>query len=218
MKSTPRKQTVTKRKQTHTKQQIPKSLAFQKNTIGPGSEKKNADLAGSIAIGTGSSTWIAPATANVVNLISQGAADNQRVGRKIQMTSFQMRWSFGPLTTGGSPLRVLVVYDKQTNTSLPGTIEVLEQDDFHSPMSLAHADRYVILQSFITDPISLGNNLVVAGECYKKMGLEAVYSGSTAVIGSVITGSVFIMVCQQGGILTGSPIFKYYARIRYTDN
>lgn len=208
---------VMSQKKTPKSKPIPKSLAFQRNTVGLSTEKKNSDLSGSISVPI-SSNWVAPAASNTINLIAQGTADNQRIGRKITMTSFQMRWSFGPLTTGGSPLRVLVVYDKQSNSALPATIEVLEQDDFHSPMSLGHADRYVILQSFITEPISLGNNLIVAGECYKKMGLDTMYGGTTAAITSVNTGSVFIMVCQQGGILTGTPLFKYYARIRYLDN
>jgi len=193
------------------------SLIFQPPK-GLGLELKNVDLANAFTP-TGTAAWSTPAAANTINLIAQGAGDGQRVGRKIMMKSFQMRWTWGlaATTTGGSPLRVLVIFDRQSNGALPATLDVLEQDDINSPMELGHNERFVVISSFYTEPISVQNNFSVAGEVYKKINLEATYNGAAGTIAQVITGAVFIMIAQTGAAGTVVPTFRYYARIRYTD-
>lgn len=112
-------------------------------------EKKAVDLANtSYGIdSTGSVT--------AINLIQTGSGYNNRVGRKINLTSVEFRGSF--IASGTFPVaqqaRVMIVYDKQPNGSLPAIGDVLQaitqagatETRASSPRNLDKRDRFVCL-------------------------------------------------------------------------
>jgi len=190
--------------------------AFQKVLTGP--ELKNVDLAYAQAITISSGQWVAASVNNHLTAISQGVSDVQRIGRKVTLKSLLVNWSWGGSNiTGGAQLRVLILYDKQTDGQFPAVNEVVEQNDFHSPLDLARQDRFILLGSFLTPPVSAQNNLNVSGRFYKKMNLPMLFSGAGGTIGDIVSGSIFMMCAQQDGVTGGTPQFQYYARVRFTD-
>lgn len=141
-------------------------------------------------------------------------AIDSRVGRKIFMTSMLLRLAF-PLIPG----RLIVVYDKQSNGTIPLTGAYLKSDNLLSLTNLANKERFIVLvDEMYPDPNAKGygdttNN--TSGTVYRKIGLEALYQDVT--IGNNVipnTGSILIAHASLGAAvstLSGS------ARIRFTD-
>jgi len=156
----------------------------------------------------------------LLNGLVPGSTASQRIGRKVTIKSLLVRYSWGLATTstGGSPLRILIVYDKQANAVAPAITDILLTDTFHSANNLSNRDRFVTISDIITDPVSTGDSFAVAGVIYKKLNLETMYNAGTAgTIGDISSGSIYMFVAQTGRIATASPEFSSTVRIRYTD-
>lgn len=204
-----------------------KSLRFQPNTIhGRNPEKKEITKANTqIALANGVVTFVAIAAANLLNGVVQGTSAETRIGRKIRMRSLDFRWTAATATTtnaSGGNLRVLIVYDKQANAALATVAGILNTDDFHSPMNLANSDRFTVLRSFLTPTIGFGTSegASTSGHEFIPMDLETIYNdGVAGTIADIQTGAVYVMVAQNGNIVTtGAPIFNFISRIRFDDN
>lgn len=163
-----------------------------------------------------SSAFVAPI---LLNGLLSGADVSERVGRKVTLRSLLFRYtvSLGATSVGGSPTRILLIYDKQANGALPAVTDVLLADNFSSPNNLAARDRFVTLADIMVDPISVQDSFSVAGSVFKLFNLEEVFSGGTATIGSIASGSLFVMMAQNGSVTTAAPSVTWYARVRYVD-
>lgn len=85
-------------------------------------------------------------------------------------------------------------------------------------MLLSNTDRFTVLRSFITEPISAQNNNSVSGHEYIKMDLETIYNDTDGgTIADVQTGAIYIIAAQSGNILTQPPTFTFISRIRFDD-
>lgn len=182
-----------------------------------GPEKKNIDTVNTQNLAFGSAAFgvLIP-----INIVAQGASAETRVGRKIVNTSLDFNWtvSLGTTSTGGGNVRILVVYDKQTNAALPVVADVLAAGNFLAPMNLANSERFVVIASIITEPVSANNNFAVSGKFYRKMLLETVFNDTNAGnIGDIQTGGIYFLVAQDGFIGTANGLFSYYTRIRFED-
>jgi len=156
----------------------------------------------------------------LLNAMAPGSTASQRIGRKIVLKSFLMRYRGIVATTsvGGSPVRMLVVYDKQANATAPTILDVLERDDFTSPNNLSNRDRFVTLCDHMSDPVSQNGNQGVQGVVYKPLNLETMFNDGTAgTIGDITSGSVYIFIAQTSGISVTGPQFEWDFRIRYSD-
>lgn len=165
---------------------------------------------------------------NLMNGIGGGSKATQRVGRKVTMKSLLLRYSFylNPAATtpatGGSPLRIIVFYDKQANASHPTITDLVVSNLFNANNNLDNRDRFVVLADIYTDPISSVGSTSVAGKRYIRLNNEVVFNdGDTEnSIGTITTGSVYIVWAQTGGIksdVADGIKFKWNARIRYED-
>jgi len=125
----------------------------------------------------------------------------------------------GITATGGSPCRILVVYDKQANAVAPTITDILLADDFHSQNNLSNRDRFVTLCDHITDPIGAQNVIFCADNIYKKLNLEVMFNqGSVGTVGDITSGSIYMFVAQAAGIATITPLLTFRSRIRFSDN
>lgn len=196
-----------------------------------GGELKFKDRASAQTILDSVDTWDVINATSLLNGIGSGAGANQRIGRKLTMKSLMLRWSFylnpnaNVLATGGSPLRIVVFYDKQANAS-PATIaDLFTSDIYNSNNNLDNRDRFVILADIYTDPISSVGDVAVSGKRFIKLNHEVIFNnGDTADdIGAIQTGAVYITFAQTGGLKTATTsgqegsFFKYNSRIRYED-
>lgn len=180
-------------------------LKFIDNSLGP------------LAVVAATNNWTLQA---LLNGVQSGSTATTRIGRKMVMKSILLRYSasLAATSTGGSPVRVLVVYDKQANAAAPAITDILLADDFESPNNLSNRDRFVTIFDHITQPISIQNNYSVADTLYKKLNLETMFNtGSAGTIADITSGSVYLLTSQDGSIGTANASIQLYTRIRFDD-
>ena len=182
-----------------------------------GGELKYIDTNANTALTFASSAF---STGVLLNGVAQGSDATARIGRKMVMKSLLLRWTWNlaSTSTGGSPVRVMVVYDKQANATAPAITDVLVVDSFVGQNNLNNRDRFVVLCDYLSEPIGANGNTSVGGVIYKRLNLETMFnSGSAGTIGDITSGSVYLFVSQTGGILVANPTFNWRARVRFTD-
>jgi len=160
-------------------------------------------------------------TVTPINLVATGTDFFNRIGRKILIKSFQVRAFLGIENVNqGSGVRYMLVYDKQTNGALPAVGDILgiptTSNPFTAMLNLNNRDRFVILWDKIYR-MDLGSGIITVLKKYKKLSHETVYSGTTAAIGSIATGGLYLL--QIGSVASGMTDVDQTAvvRIRFTD-
>lgn len=182
-----------------------------------GKELKFVDAATTLNPAAASAAFTA---GTLLNGLTIGSGADNRVGRRMKMLSLEMKWlwSLSPTSTGGSPARILVVYDKQSNTVATPIADVLVTDNALSVYNLANQDRFIILADFLTSPISPGSNYGVGGVVRKKLNLETIYNaGNAGTISDISSGAIYIYSAQFASIATAGPDFYAQCRIRFSD-
>lgn len=157
-------------------------------------------------------------TAAVLNSMQLGTANGQRIGRKIQLRSVQIRYTVTPPGAGGvSQNRFVIVYDKQTNGAAPTAADVFAINAFDSPLNLNNAERFVVIMDEITD--SCQSQLInMSGKRYAKIRLDTLYAGNAGTVGDITTGGLFLFCANNSDPITGVASTSYsYTRVRYTD-
>lgn len=187
-------------------------------------EKKNIDGLNQANVVAAQTT----ATSFLLNGVDDGATSTTRIGRRITMTSLEIRWqgSFVATTAGGSGLRLCVVYDKQANALAPLATDVFQVDAIHSMMNLSNSRRFKVIIDELVENVSTGGPSSWNRKLWRdftakgtKDGLEVEFNdNSTATITSIQTGSLYAFVWQNGNIITASPTNSLYSRVRFTDN
>jgi len=168
------------------------------------------------------------ATGSVVllNGVATGDDYNTRDGRKILMKSILLRLFLKPDVTQSAPtgdiLRVMLVYDKQTNAAALTAAMVLQTATYASPNLLDNRERFkVLLDKYLV----IGADVYTAGalvqgaplsRCltsYKTLNLETTYNGTGATVGAINTGSVYLVMLTRSEVSS----VDYYARVRFTE-
>lgn len=184
-----------------------------------GGERKYYDSAVVATTLAAAGTFVLP---GLLNPMVPGSGANNRIGRKVVMKSLYIRWTANlqPTSTGGSPIRMIIFYDKQANAAQANATDLLVQNLFQSPNNLDNRDRFVVIADQTSDTVSVGNNYSIAGQCYKKINLETIYNaGSAGTIGDIQSGALYVTFAQtNGNVGTAQPQITWYARLRYEDN
>ena len=144
------------------------------------------------------------------------------------MTSLEIRQlgSFAATTAGSSPLRLVVVYDRQSNAVAPLATDVFQIDQISSMMNLSNGRRFKVIIDELVENVSsagpsgwnrkLWRDFTAKGT---KPGLEVTFNtASTATISSIQTGSLYAFVWQNGNLITAAPTQALYSRVRFVDN
>jgi len=175
-------------------------------------EKKNRDYSLTDLAIVPTTFWT-PVT--LLNSIDQGTTSSQRVGRKVQLKSIQMRWAFGFDNNFSS--RLLVVYDRDCNGVTPTMADILGPAAFPrmtAPMNLANTDRFVVLHDEIVNP-AFGAGFT-AGKFYKKINLPMLFTSTSLDVTSIREGGIFFMMGSTQNA-SPEPNIEFTSRIRYTD-
>lgn len=177
----------------------------------------------------------------VVNLTAAGTGSYQRIGKKIRGVSLHVKIALYATTTAGMQYnydiqRYIVVYDRQTNGATPAVSTLLESVDNagtsttnpFSGRNMAYLDRYIVLADKrkvkgcslssavpINDPSIPDANLHVEFHI-KLKGLETLYTGTTAAIGSVATGSIYVLCLGTNDSAGGVYPYGCFIKARYT--
>lgn len=156
----------------------------------------------------------------LLNGLSQGTTASTRVGRKVTIKSILLRYSFnlGATSTGGSPLRILVVYDRQSNAAAPAITDILLSDAFTSQNNLSNRERFITIFDHITTPISVQGEYAVADVLYKSVNFEQMFNtGNAGTIGDISSGAIYVFYAQAGNIGVANCAMASKVRVRYTD-
>lgn len=178
-------------------------------------ELKNIDVIGSTITVASSSGLI-----SLINGVAQGTTATTRLGRRIQMKSLFIRAEIrmAPTTAGASPIRYLVIYDKQTNGTAPAATDVLTTDALYSPMNLSNSRRFVVIFDKVWPCLGTAGPQSITVEKYIKLNLPVEFNtGSAGTVGDIQTGSLYTLLYQDAGLITLAPPGAFYTRVRFSD-
>lgn len=152
-----------------------------------------------------------------LNLISQGTAVTQRVGKKIIWKSMQCR---GLISTGSgvSKCAILIVYDKRPTGSLPNVTDVLNTSTASSFNNDANSGRFKILKRIdfkLNGGVGNDTNDFLADFYLNLRDLPVEFGAAgTGGVGDVELGSLYVITTGDGAGPTSQALSF---RVRYLD-
>lgn len=167
-----------------------------------------------------------PATGQLC-LIPQGAADGQRIGRKVSVKSFQIRASVGfvpaAAATASSTAHIFVIQDRQCNGAAAAVLDVFSSTNLAIAMrDRVNDSRFRILHHWYhTFTPSAGvttayNNDQCAWQHYQKVNFPLEFSGAAGAIGEIATNNIFLMASTEGASDDAIQVAGI-ARVTFTD-
>ncbi|MDG0901972.1 capsid/nuclear shuttle family protein [Pseudomonas sp. L01] len=182
-----------------------------------------------------------------LNLIRAGSSFFNRIGRRVELKNITFSAAVAPLRTSTTStseyIRIIVVYDRQTNGANPAIADVLQSVDqagantttSFSGINLNNRDRFRI---FIDERITLPN-ITVAGAIttspsvdidplkttfnikrFVKLGRELTQykaDSAPAVVGDIATGGLFLVMLGSAGAGTEAYGLNWESRVRFND-
>lgn len=178
-------------------------------------------------VDTASAFYACDTTGSVtlVNGMAQGSDFTNRIGRKYTNVAVQLEGFLGQQTSnvGTTKCRIMLIYDAQPNGALPVITDVLTASTSNSFMNLNNRDRFKVLcdENYTLSAIDTVTGLAGSPTAqnisiYKKINLETICDGTTAAIGDVQTGSIFLLTIGSSAV--GSAFnFVGAVRTRFID-
>lgn len=168
-------------------------------------------------------------TLTLLNGLVQGTDFNQRIGRKIIMTSILTNWTlypnFSSQSATGDEVRLMLIYDSQpSGGAAPSVTDVLAAADVNSPMNLNNRDRFRIIMDKryclagfqeTAGNLTAGSPYTVRCNQYKKITKEVIFGGTGGTLAAITTGSVYLLTISHVNIAT---VQDSYHRIRFWDS
>lgn len=183
-------------------------------------ELKKIDVSGQ------NSLFTAAGTLTLLNGVAVGTDYTDRIGRKIILKShlFRMNVRLAGLTAGiGEFIRVMLIYDCQTNGAAPVVADILSTSTVISPINLNNRDRFKVLKDWMIglEAANFAAAVVTAGspqhhfrQMYKKINMEQIFGGTGATVGSIQTGSIYLLTM---GLIGNIAAIDYDSRLRFID-
>lgn len=161
-------------------------------------------------------------------IIFTGDTDQNRDGRKITITSIQIRFQIelpSNLNFNDTKdlVRIICLHDKQANEALPGVAEILVTADIqsHRQLDLTHRFRTLMDKTFqvksrsgaFNGSVTHWGGDIVNYEWYKKLDIPIIYSGDGGDVDDITSNNIilfYISEAQLAGV-------KANVRVRYLD-
>lgn len=188
-------------------------------------EWKNIDAGATIL--NPAASGISWPTGVFLNGIAQGSTPNTRNGRKVALTKLQVRWtrlSTSVATVGAVtvlnqlPFRILVVYDRSPNGTIPVIQDILSGTGFDTPLNLNNSERFLILADEYPIAAQGHTAITVSGKMNRKWpkALACQWAGAGGgTIADISCGAIYLYYgCPQP---SGNETLTFYSRIRYAD-
>jgi len=190
-------------------------------------EKKLIDL-GSTVVQFVADGAIANQGLVLLNGVSQGSDYNNRIGRKIVMTSIFFRCTVALAASPNAQsevVRLMIVYDEQTNNVDPGGTDILQTSTATvSFNNLSNRDRFKVLYDKIRVVNAQGQTNGSLGDKayfskYIKIGLPVIFSGTGGTSGAIQTGALYALFSSQElTASTNQPKGAFNSRVRFIDD
>lgn len=170
----------------------------------------------------------------LLNGVAVGSDYTDRVGRKIRMKSVYVRGIVGheSIPTSGFSnqeiCRMLIVYDTQTNGSVPALTDILKEATSLSQLNLNNRDRFKVLvdkQYSVAPYLTIqADAIAVSGsptnysvKKYKKLNHEVIFNGTASTVGSIATGALWMVWVGSTSADAGDPHASVSVRVRFED-
>ena len=217
-------------------QRIPRNIAYQKPNL---NELKYVDT-----VQQDENFVTVPSAGFLINGLVQGAGQFQRIGNKIAMKSLRIRGQIVNLSTNiQTMVRIVIVYDKQSNGAIPNSSTVLATRDTagastntaYSFLNMDYVERFTIIRDYAVTLPSVshaagvltnvgfesgqtptGESMLNVDLFIKLKGLLALYKGATSAIADIATGGLYMYCLTQAGNNTWTS--RNTMRLRYDDN
>lgn len=155
-----------------------------------------------------------------LNGVMMGSAGFNRIGRFILMKYMEVVLSLGAAgaTTGVSPVRVIVVYDRQCNKTSPAILDIMNSDNIYSHFNINNKRRFKIVLDKTVNSVS-NNGQAVCKKFRIPLNLPVEFgTGNTGAVSDIVTGSLFVFIWQNGQLATSLPVCDIETRIWFSDN
>lgn len=170
-----------------------------------------------------------------LNLIVQGATDQNRIGRKCVVSKIVMRcFATLPVATGTAAatmplssdfLRFILYLDKQANGATAAVTDILETATIQSMNNLTNVQRFYILKDKLFElkarsAICQGaSDAVTTGEdckyfsVFKKCNIPLEFSGAAGAITELRSTNIGVLCLTTSGLIS----LAYTARVRFSE-
>lgn len=180
-----------------------------------------------------------PPLANTMNILIQGAAPYQRIGSHVNWKSMRIRVAFRPNGTAvQDALRMVVIYDRQTNGVAPTWADVIQDTDQSgatgtynlSGLNMNNRERFLCLADSTIVVPSIGTwtppgtglgipdatRSLLIDRYIKLRDLTSHYKATAGTVGDISTGGLFLFfACGQNNANTW--LADIHARLRFSD-
>jgi len=183
---------------------------------GPMPEKKWKDV-------STAATFDLTGTLALLNGLDRGDDDGSRIGRKVTLKSLELRGvAKATVETGlAQAIRVIVVYDSQTNAAAPGITDILNTADAVSLRNMNGSTRFKVLIDWygaLGDATGDQRQPAFMHE-YRKFSLPMQFNnGDAGTVADIVMGSIYMVTVGElaAGATAGAGTIR--TRIRYIDN
>jgi len=165
-----------------------------------------------------------------LNAPQRGTDFNQRIGRRIHMKQLNLKGSYSGFLNASdfaSFLRIVIVYDKETNGSTITPTDVFAVDACNSLVNLDNRDRFIIIADIVTKTVTSREgfdeenlpavNGITPFDIERNLDLPVTFNGlNNGAHTDIVTGCLWFCYAQAGFIST-DPTMDWYSRVRYTD-
>jgi len=164
-----------------------------------------------------------------LNLIPQGASQNQRIGAKCTLTDVMVRGSatLTPATTltrTSDRVRCILYLDQQANGTAAGVTDILATGDIDSFNNLFNTNRFRTLADQYIDLVAEAGandgtddqfgNVNVTFQMYKKVRIPLEFNGATGAITEIRSNNVGILFIAQNNNVSN---VEWSTRVRFID-
>ena len=163
----------------------------------------------------------ATSTVTLINGVGTGVTPNNRIGRRITMKSLLVRGTFAMAATGtgNSPLRVVIVYDRQTNKAAPAATDVFTADAIYAAQLLDNSRRFQVLMDEEVEAFGAAGPAAHQFVRYIKMNLPVEFDNTgVSTVAGITTGSVYMFAWSSGNLTVAAPFSTILTRIRFSDD
>lgn len=166
---------------------------------------------------------------NSIHKVPSGSGESERIGRKINVTSFHLKYvvklaSTALLGSTDDGIRVIVYHDKQCNGASIAVLDLLETATYLSYNNLSNKNRFTILYDEYTDISATAGSSdattrgfgehAITKQFHKRCNLPVEFSSTTGGIGEIRSNNIGVLAITDGGIIQMS----HNIRCRYSDS